>query len=179
MPKREARIARDLENKLNELEKSARLKERIPIGGVRTGAEPAAKQVRTGANPGSVFSMKMQWSCDAPDIKDAWTWGVARQWTQGDWDGVILPKLQEWSKLTWAEIDRFSSGTGHKMHHNMDSEDICEEAQYRMIEIERCSDVIFRFRLGNKRRLWGQRAVDKFEILWFDATHEIYPTDPD
>lgn len=65
------------------------------------------------------------------------------------------------------------------MHHNMATEVICDEAQLRMMEIERHADVIFRFRLGNKRRLWGHRVVNHFEILWFDPTHGVYPIDPD
>jgi hypothetical protein len=38
---------------------------------------------------------------------------------------------------------------------------------------------IYRFRLGNKRRLWGFRRVNLFEILWYDPDHNVYPTDPD
>jgi hypothetical protein len=61
----------------------------------------------------------------------------------------------------------------------MDTDVIRDEAQYRLIEIEKYRDVIFRFRLGNKRRLWGHRIVSNFEIIWFDPTHQIYPTEPD
>ncbi|WP_164780247.1 hypothetical protein [Mesorhizobium sp. M7A.F.Ca.US.011.01.1.1] len=180
MSKREARIARDLAAKLKEQEKSVRLRERLPIGGIRLGADVVdEKQVRTGADPGSVFSLQMTWACEKPDREHSWSWGVARDWSASDWEGLILPKLTEWEKLTWGEIDRPSSDSGHKMHHNMDTTEICDEAQSRMVEIERYADVIFRFRLGNKRRLWGHRIVNKFEILWFDPTHQIYPTEPD
>lgn len=180
MKKREARIAREEAKKLAEIEKSARLREKIPLGGARQGEEIAAnKSVRTGANPGSIFAMQMEWTVDGADLSDSWSWGVARQWSDDDWHGTIHPKLQEWGKLTWAEIDKPSSDSGHKMHHNMDTDAICDEAQYRMVEIERYADTIFRFRLGNKRRLWGHRIVNKFEILWYDPTHKVYPTDPD
>lgn len=135
--------------------------------------------MRIGADPGSIFHMSMTWSCENPDVDDVWSWGVARQWSDEDWTSVIEPKLQEFSKLTWAEIDGFSSDSGHKMHHNMDTDQICDEAQLRLIDIERYEDVIFRFRLGNKRRVWGYRVVGDFQILWFDPTHQIYPTDPD
>lgn len=80
--------------------------------------------------------------------------------------------------MTWAEIDRLSSDTGHKMHHNMEVDVIVEEAQYRLIELDKYPDVIFRFRLGNKPRLWGFRTLANFEVLWFDPEHEIYPTEP-
>lgn len=180
MQRREARIARDAAKKLKDLEKSARLLERLPKGGVRLGeAVPANKSVRAGADPVSVFSMQMTWTCDNPDCKDEWSWGIKRQWSSEVWADLIHPKLSQWEKLTWGEIDRPSSDTGHKMHHNMDTAQICDEAQSRMMEIERYADVIFRFRLGNKRRLWGHRIVNNFEVLWFDPTHQIYPTDPD
>lgn len=180
MPKREARIARQLEREIASREKSARLKERIPIQGPRAeDGGSRAKSPRAGENPSSVYAMRVSWTCESPDCTDAWSWGVHRQWAQEDWERIIAPKLEQWSKLTWGEIDRFSSDSGHKMHHNMDTAVICDEAQYRLIEIEKFSDVIFRFRLGNRRRLWGQRIVDNFEIIWFDPTHQIYPTDPD
>jgi len=135
--------------------------------------------------PDRVFSMQMTYAkeeADArneADVEGEWTWGVSRQWSYADWQDVLSPKLEEWSKLTWGEIDRFSSSSGHKMHHNMNTDAICEEAQYRMVEVDRYSEVIFRFRLGNKRRLWGFRIVNRFEILWYDPTHAIYPVDPD
>lgn len=91
-----------------------------------------------------------------------------------------MPKLEEWQKLTWAEIDNFTTGgqKRHRMHHNMDVDILADEAQYRLLEIEKEVDTIFRFRLGSKPRLWGFRIVNKFEILWYDPKHEIYPTEP-
>jgi len=180
MSRREARIERQLERELALREKSARLKERIPVQGPRLeGRGDQNRSPRAGENPGSVFAMRMSWACESPDCSGEWSWGTQREWSQDDWDQIIVPKLAQWSQLTWGEIDRFSSGTGHKMHHNMDTEAICDEAQCRLIEIEKYTDVIFRFRLGNKRRLWGHRIVDNFAILWFDPTHQIYPADPD
>jgi len=180
MSRREARIERQLERELANQIKAARLKERIPLQSPRIEEEDSrVRTPRAGQDPGSVFSMKVTWTCDDPDCDGAWSWGVARRWSQDDWDTIISPKLAEWSKLTWAEIDRFSSGTRHKMHHTMDTDVIRDEAQYRLIEIEKYRDVIFRFRLGNKRRLLGHRIVSNFEIIWFDPTHQIYPTEPD
>lgn len=45
-----------------------------------------------------------------------------------------------------------------------------------MIEIERFHDVLFRFRAGNLERVWGYRIVNIFHVLWYDPTHQIYPT---
>jgi hypothetical protein len=169
MSKREARIERANAKRLRDNEKAARLK-----------ARPAPeKKIRTGVDPNSAFQMTMTWTCDAPDCEGAWSWGQARKWEDETWFAIIEPKLRHFEQLRWSEIESFSSDAGHRMHHNMDTDSICEEAQYRLIELDRYSDVIFRFRLGNRRRLWGFRIVAKFEILWFDPEHRIYPTDPD
>tara|TARA_R110002020_G_scaffold48855_6_gene139533 strand:+ start:9335 stop:9874 length:540 start_codon:yes stop_codon:yes gene_type:complete len=179
MSKREARLARELGKKLEAEKKSARLRESLPAQGVRVGILVTNKTPRQGANPDSVYGMQMTWSCDSPDCEDCWSWGQERQWSDVDWAKTIMPKLSNWEKLTWGEIDKFSSDTGHKLHHNMETNVICGEAISRLHDLERFSDVIFRFRLGNKKRLWGFRVVDHFEIIWFDPSHKIYPIDPD
>ncbi|MBU3029758.1 hypothetical protein [Paracoccus marinaquae] len=166
--KREARIARKSQARLAALEKSARL---VAV----VAEEISEKQPRASENPASIFTLPVRWSCDDPDTEGAWTWGVARQWAQEEWDAQIAPRLMEFSQLTWAEIDTFSSDSGHKMHHNMDIESICDEAQLRLIEIEKYQDTIFRFRLGNLQRLWGFRILDEFTVIWYDPTHKIYP----
>lgn len=183
MSKREARIARQLADQLKNDEKSARLRERVQEERhARAELQPRQKSPRAGANPGSIYSQNMTWTCESPDVVGAWSWGVNRQWSQEEWNNSILPKLQEWARLSWGEIDNMVSGSEdsrHKMHHNMDVVQICDEAQYRLVELDQYVDVIFRFRLGNLRRLWGFRQLAQFEILWYDPTHRIYPTDPD
>jgi hypothetical protein len=65
------------------------------------------------------------------------------------------------------------------MHHSMAIETICDECQTRLLELEKVDGEIYRFRLGNRRRLWGFRILQTFEILWYDPEHRVYPTDPD
>lgn len=170
LSKSEARIARKHEKALQAREKSARLVEAYI-------SEEPIKVVRVGADPDSIYHMNVTIECDNPDQEGTWSWGVARKWQNDEWAKSIEPKLSEWSKLTWAEIDSHTSDTGHKMHHNMDCDNICEEAQYRMIEIDRLFEVLFRFRAGNLERVWGYRVVNVFHVLWYDPTHRIYPTD--
>lgn len=170
MSRRGARIARKLEKALQEKEKSARL--------VSTFAESVSrKKPRLSKNPDSIFSMFVTWDADNPDKVDEWSWGVARSCILDEWDSEILPKLKEWEKKTWGEVDLLSSDSGHKMHHTHKTDDICDEAISRMNEIERAEEVVFRFRLGNLKRLWGFRRAEHFEILWYDPTHKIYPTE--
>jgi hypothetical protein len=167
--KKEARIARQNLKALQAQEKSARL--------VQSHIETKPdKDVRVGANPDSIFHMSVVIECHNPDVEDAWSWGVPRQWCCQEWAEKIEPRFAEWSNLTWAEIDEFGSDSGHKMHHNMECDDICEEAQDRMIEIDRFYDVLFRFRAGNLERVWCYRKVNTFHVLWYDPTHKIYPT---
>ena len=167
--KSEARIARKNERALQAKEKSARLVSNYV-------ADELSREVRAGANPDTVFNMYAVISYENPDVEGSWSWGVQRQWCEQEWATDISPKLEQWSKLKWSEIDSHSSDTGHKMHHNMSCEDICEEAQDRMIKIERFYEVLFRFRTSNLGRVWGYRVVNKFHVLWYDPTHQIYPT---
>ena len=87
--------------------------------------------------------------------------------------------MKSLSGMTWGEIDRHTTGTGHKKHHGMSIEIISAEAQHRLVEIDRVeADTLFRFRLGNRRRLWGYRFGPLFDLVWFDREHDVYPTDP-
>jgi hypothetical protein len=170
--KGDARIARALETKLKQEEKSARLVERIKS------EMPPERTVRFGANPNSIYGMLMDWTDDQADCEGDWSWGP-RQWEQSAWDGVIAPKLVNFRTMTWQEIESATTSTGHNMHHSMSVESICDECQTRLLELEKVDGDIYRFRLGNRRRLWGFRVLHVFEILWYDPLHNVYPTDPD
>ncbi len=170
MTKREARIARTDQKKLADTEKSARLRER----------PENQRTVRLGADPTSIFQMQMSWTIEYRDCEGTWSSGTVRQWSDGDWGDNIHPKLLDWSKLTWAEIEKQvtgNEGKRHRMHHSMPVDVLLEEAQDRLLEIDQVEETIFRFRLGNLPRLWGFRRVADFQVLWFDPKHEIYPTD--
>lgn len=129
MGRREARLERQAEKHLRDAEKSARLRER----------PQEEKTIRIGADPGSIFHMRVAWTIERRDCVGAWSWGIPRQWSDDDWSRIIEPKLAEWGKLTWAEIDGFSAGPAqkrHKMHHSMAVDVIVDEAQYRLVEID-------------------------------------------
>jgi hypothetical protein len=170
--KGDARIARSLEKQLKAQEKSARLVDRVK-------AEiPPTRTVRLGVNPNSIYQMEMDWSEDGADRQDHWSWGP-RDWAQDAWDGVIFPKLSSFETMKWFEIEAAVTDSGHRMHHSMEIETICDECQTRLLELEKVTGDIYRFRLGNRRRLWGFRVLNVFEILWYDPEHNVYPTDPD
>ena len=170
MKRAEARVARAARKRLQDAEKSARLK-----------VTPASeKTVRLGADPGSIFGMKMTWNDERRDCDGSWAWGTPRQWSSAAWDAQIKPKLEEWAKLTWGEIDQLVTGSSrkrHKMHHSMETRILVEDAQQRLVETDNIEEFIFRFRLGNLPRLWGFRRAGEFHLLWYDPNHEIYPTE--
>ena len=171
--KGDARIARAVEQKLKKQEKSARLVERIKD------EIPERRTVRAGLDPtAQIYQMQMDWSLDEADREGDWSWGP-RDWTQDAWDSVIAPKLTSYQTMLWREIEAAVSDSGHHMHHPMPIDVICDECQTRLLELDKVDGDIYRFRLGNRRRLWGFRILHVFEILWYDPLHSIYPVDPD
>lgn len=164
----EARLLRQEAQKLENAEKSARLL-----------ARPDLQVARRSVDPADIFHSQITWSMETPDRAGTWSRsGAARDWTEDQWEPVVA-KLAQFTQLTWAELDGHTTDTGHKMHHLMDVDAICDEAQDRLIEIDRLDgDTIFRFRLGNKPRLWGFRQGVNFDVIWLDREHDVYPTDP-
>ncbi|MBL0769838.1 hypothetical protein JI743_13590 [Sphingopyxis sp. DHUNG17] len=178
MTKREARLAREHKKLAQQELKSARLRAEPRDHEVRSEyAKDRPKAVRVGVNPGSIYNLTVTWSCESPDIEGAWDSGTPRAWTDECWNETILPKLSEFAKLRWHEVEAQTSDTGHRMHHPMEVASITEEAQYRLVELKHSADTIYRFRLGNLPRLWGFRIVGEFHVLWYDPKHEIYPVD--
>lgn len=179
--KAEARIARALAKKLKEKEKTVRLAEAPPDHEVRSEyAKAAPKEVRAGVDPNSVYGMGMCWTVEKADKDGHWTWGVARDWGDQTWNDDLEPKLKEFEKLTWGEIaeQRYGNpGKRRQMHHSMEVDVICDEAQLRLAALQEQAETLYRFRLGNLPRLWGIRVVEKFHVLWYDPTHQIYPVD--
>lgn len=177
--KREARVERQLAKQLKQQERQARIAVEVEARTVRTEYPARPKRPRTGADPSSVFHMQMRWSVEGADRDGVWSWEVPRDWGDEAWEQELKPKLEEFQKLTWAEIERQAYGNDgkrHRSHHTMETESICQEAQDRLLVLERAfPETLFRFRLGNLPRLWGERIVDEFQVIWYDPTHQIYP----
>ena len=128
----------------------------------------------------SRFSSKVTWCTSKADIFDCWSWGESREWSATEWNTEIEPKFTDFAKLTWKEIDSFSSDTGHKMHHSHELNDLHDEAQIRWLldlELDEFSDNIFRFRLGNTQRAWGYILQAHFFLVWYERKHIIYTVD--
>ena len=180
--KAEARINRALAKSLKVQARTVRQAAEPQTRVVRSDyLKDPARQVRVSENPGSIFNMTMRWTIEWADRAESWSWGVPRDWGDEQWSADLRPKLEEFGKLTWAEIERQAygnEGKRHRCHHPMETCEIGSEALARLVTLEReLPDTIFRFRLGNLPRLWGFRIVDQFQVLWFDPTHKVYPVD--
>lgn len=94
-----------------------------------------------------------------------------------EWANDILPPMNEFSQMTWGHIDTFGSGSGHKMHHSQPLDAISAEAQARWMQLDlEQFDSLFRFRLGNTRRVWGFVLQAHFFMVWSERHHKIAPT---
>ena len=53
------------------------------------------------------------------------------------------------------------------------------EAQKRLtdLHLDETFEDLFRFRVGGKKRLWGFEVDGVFHVLWWDAEHQVYPTE--
>lgn len=118
------------------------------------------------------------WRLSLLDLKHAgnWSW----QLTESDLHEIIQ-FLSQMERLKWTEVlaQMTSSKNGsHRKHHPMPADQLCAEAQERLQELHLDDfDELFRFRLGNKRRLWGILDEDVFYPVWWDAEHKVYPQD--
>lgn len=124
--------------------------------------------------------MHPTWRLSLLDLEHAgsWSWDVNAAALR-----EITTFLSQMEKLTWTEIraQMFNSKKGsHRKHHPMPPELLCVEAQRRLRALRLDDlDEMFRFRLGNKPRLWGVVDTDGvFYPVWWDPEHKVYPTEP-
>lgn len=102
-----------------------------------------------------------------------WSWA-----TSSDAD-VMLEFMCQVSKLTWAEIHAERFGGGNLRHHEQDIDTVCIEAQARITELghDQRFERLYRFGVGSRKRLWGFATEGVFYVLWWDANHQVYPTE--
>lgn len=105
------------------------------------------------------------------DYNGAWSWATEAE------AHALLSFMSEVGKLTWAEI---RPRKGKPPHHIQTIDTICREAQDRITElgIDHLVELLFRFGVGNKGRLWGFVINGVFYVLWWDRDHQVCPVDP-
>ncbi len=87
----------------------------------------------------------------------------------------LFPKLKEFEKLTWDEIEQQQYGKeGKKKHHSIAKIALTKEAQDRLKELKQDDvDEVFSMRLEGDLRVFGIREDNCLKVLWVDTKHEV------
>lgn len=90
---------------------------------------------------------------------------------------LIYPKLKEFEKMTWSQIDRQTHGRdGKSSNHNDKIEDLGIKAKKRLSELGYTDYTeIYSLRLGGLERIFGFREKNYLDIIWIDLSHSVYP----
>ena len=124
------------------------------------------------------------------DARPAWGLQIVDHEVTGDWTWTIgqtqlieiMNFLAQMEKRTWAEIRRDMAGGNNRRgekHKFIPVASLCTGARNRLEAIELDDqDRLFRFRLGNMKRLWGVILPDDhmFYLLWWDENHKVCPS---
>lgn len=102
-------------------------------------------------------------------------WSISKgEWSV--WENEILPKLQNFESMTWAEIKSASKSHGDgSLSHNIEIYKLCKEAQNEMRKCNWNYDTIFSLRLSGVKRIFGFMEKGVLDIVWYDENHEICP----
>lgn len=90
----------------------------------------------------------------------------------------LFPKLKEFEKLTWKEIESQTHGPQNKSkNHPINISQLNKEAQDRLKELKQDDvDELYSLRLEGQLRIFGIRELNCLKILWIDIKHEICPS---
>ena len=119
------------------------------------------------------------WAFGIVDQEGAWGWRTA---AAPVWWSEILPKLQDFESMTWAEIQQAAGGRARGNNsHLVQTERLTRQAKTRLVEIGQ-EDVseLFSLRLTATTRIYGIRDRRALKLLWYDRhhglnTHAVYP----
>ncbi len=109
------------------------------------------------------------------DKDGPWSWARVSQQHKAQ----ILDFIGDMCSLSWPEIAQQRDSRGQKHHYqHVDSIDADARKRLSILKLEDDTDWLYRFRLGNKQRLWGFRKQGVFQAIWWDPRHTVYPTEP-
>lgn len=96
----------------------------------------------------------------------------------GEFDKILVEKLDSFETMTWKEIMEATCGRDHNTrNHFIGCDKLTKEAQSRLKELklyEKADGSFFSLSLNNRIRLWGILVGGIFEIIWLDNEHEVY-----
>ncbi len=83
---------------------------------------------------------------------------------------------------TWREIRQMRAGGKKRWrrYHRQAFDAVCPDAQRRIAQLghDEQFEELWRFRIDQKKRLWGYEVDGVFYLLWWDKDHKVCPTEP-
>jgi hypothetical protein len=141
----------------------------------------ARKEPRTspGRDPALHDRETIVWRFSVVDQGGDWGW---RSLAARFWWSEVLPKLQAFESMTWAEIMAAAGGRSRGTNsHPVDVARLSRRAKARLAEIQQ-EDVseLFSLRLTATTRIYGIRDRRALKLLWYDPHHgtnaqAVYP----
>ena len=132
----------------------------------------SGKQPRALYNPDSHNHETIVWRFSVVDQCGPWGW---RTEAARSWWGEILPKLQNYESMTWAEIMQAAGGKSKGNNsHPVRVEKLTPKAKQRLKDIDQ-DDVseLFSLRLSSRTRVYGIRDGRVLKLLWYDKYHGV------
>ena len=142
-----------------------------PLSGKSVGAAAEA--------PIAIDDQQFRWSAATLDheFQGAWDWEL-----RGREASDVLTVLEKMGELTWRQVKALKTNSKratHGLHHSQGVESICPDAQTRLGELHLDLSEVFRLRHGNLVRIWVYMQGATFNVLWFDRSHKVCPSDAD
>lgn len=109
----------------------------------------------------------LAWRFSGRDGGGPFSWAVL---ADGGKYKSVCERLHEFETKTWNEI--LEAGC-----HPIEVSRLSKEAKSRLAEIERDDlDELMSFRIQGAERVWAVQERNIMRILWWDPTHQVYPT---
>lgn len=138
-------------------------------------ANPKDREVRIAQDPESNRDKYPAWQVGMIDIDGTWGWKNVQglYW----WD-TIQDKLKNFETMTWQEIYDANGGRQHgNNNHEIPIDKLSKSARIRLKYLGYTDiDTLFSLRLSGTERVWGLLVGNVLKIIWYDASHEVYPT---
>lgn len=84
----------------------------------------------------------------------------------------IIKGLHSYEGLTWREVNE--KNRCHPWELDKIPTEFLNRLQERQIDVNE----LFQISLGNKPRVFGNRNMAIFYLIWYDPDHEFWPTEP-
>lgn len=111
------------------------------------------------------------WGLGFVDIKYNGEWGW-KMFNDIDIIEKIIRTLGNYESMKWSDIEQ-KSHCG-----SIDMTKLSNKAQNRLNKLELDdNEKLFKLVINGKKRLWGIRDGNKFNVLWYDPNHKVYPVE--